>query len=376
MSVKVRPFRNGGWEVDIRVVLPDGMTRRERRKAPVKSKSGALRWGRDREHELLFRPPAKSRKEVPTLSQFAERFVDGYARANRQKPSGIAAKETILGVHLVPLIGSKRLDAIGNEDVQLLKSSLGDKAPKTVNNILSVLNTLLRVAVEWKVIDQMPCTIRLLRVPQHEADFHDFDDYEQLIEGARSLDPRAHMVVLLGGDAGLRCGEMMGLEWTDINLDRRQLRVQRSVWKGKVSAPKGGRPRVVPLTARLTEALRAHRHLRGSRVLCEENGRSLTQGKVRSLVRRAARLANIANNGVHILRHTFVSHLAMRGAPARAIQELAGHKDLSTSQRYMHLSPAAIEAAISLLEKPTPAPMFGDIVETGAEPIPKRRNHN
>jgi site-specific recombinase XerD len=53
---------------------------------------------------------------------------------------------------------------------------------------------------------------------------------------------------------------------------------------------------------------------------------------------------------VHILRHTFCSHLAMRGAPARAIQELAGHQDLATTQRYMHLSPAAIESAIGLLE--------------------------
>jgi integrase len=53
---------------------------------------------------------------------------------------------------------------------------------------------------------------------------------------------------------------------------------------------------------------------------------------------------------VHILRHTFCSHLAMRGAPARAIQELAGHQDLSTTQRYMHLSPAALDAAIRLLD--------------------------
>ena len=53
--------------------------------------------------------------------------------------------------------------------------------------------------------------------------------------------------------------------------------------------------------------------------------------------------------GVHILRHTFCSHLAMRGAPARAIQELAGHPDLATTQRYMHLSPAALDAAIRLL---------------------------
>jgi hypothetical protein len=52
-------------------------------------------------------------------------------------------------------------------------------------------------------------------------------------------------------------------------------------------------------------------------------------------------------------RHMFCSHLAMRGAPARAIQELAGHQDLMTTQRYMHLSPAALDAAIRLLEAGT-----------------------
>ncbi len=49
----------------------------------------------------------------------------------------------------------------------------------------------------------------------------------------------------------------------------------------------------------------------------------------------------------NILQHTFCSHLSMRGAPARAIQELAGHADLTMAQRYMHLSPAALDAAIS-----------------------------
>jgi len=54
----------------------------------------------------------------------------------------------------------------------------------------------------------------------------------------------------------------------------------------------------------------------------------------------------------------------MRGAPARAIQELAGHKDLATTQRYMHLSPNAISDAIRLLETPHPGSNFGDILET------------
>ena len=60
-------------------------------------------------------------------------------------------------------------------------------------------------------------------------------------------------------------------------------------------------------------------------------------------------------NGVHALRHTFCSHLAMHGAAAKAIQELAGHEDLSTTQRYMHFSPKAVESAIRLLDGPVPA---------------------
>ena len=80
------------------------------------------------------------------------------------------------------------------------------------------------------------------------------------------------------------------------------------------------------------------------------DGVPFTHEIVRELVRRTARRAGVAKGGVHILRHTFCSHLAMRGAPARAIQELAGHQDLTTTQRYMHLSPAALDAAIRLLD--------------------------
>ena len=65
------------------------------------------------------------------------------------------------------------------------------------------------------------------------------------------------------------------------------------------------------------------------------------------------------------LRHTFCSHLAMRGAPTRAIQELAGHKNLSTTQRYMHLSPASLNTSIRLLDQPRNVPTLGDILETG-----------
>jgi integrase len=73
--------------------------------------------------------------------------------------------------------------------------------------------------------------------------------------------------------------------------------------------------------------------------------------------------------GVHVLRHTFCSHLAMRGGATRAIQELAGHQDLATTQRYMHLSPGAIESAIRLLDQPARGLQRGDIVETATDAV-------
>ena len=106
--------------------------------------------------------------------------------------------------------------------------------------------------------------------------------------------------------------------------------------------------------------------MRAARVLCQRNGSPLTQKIVQDYVKRAVRRAQLAKGGVHRLRHSFCSHLAMRGAPARAIQELAGHQDLATTQRYMHLSPAAIEGAIRLLDTPGIPPGLGNMLATGS----------
>ena len=353
MSVTVRQYRKGIWQIDVMYRLPNGTRARDRRRVRVMSKSAAQRWGEARErHVLLHGPALPARKEAPTLEQFASRWLDGYARANRHKPSGIAAKETILKVHLVPQLGTKRLDAITTEHIQQLKHALRGRAPKTINNVLTTLNVLLKTGVEWGALEKVACVIRLLPIPKGSAGFYDFDEYERLVDSARTDDQNAYLITLLGGEAGLRCGEMMALEWADVDLSKRQLRVQRSDWKGHVTATKGGRVRFVPLTVRLSSALREGRHLRTARVLCQRNGSPLTQKIVQDYVRRAARRAQLDRSGVHRLRHTFCSHLAMRGAPARAIQELAGHSDLATTQRYMHLSPAAVEGAIRLLDSP------------------------
>ena len=233
----------------------------------------------------------------------------------------------------MPRFGKKKLDAVSDVDVQKLKSALEKRNGKTVNNILTVLNTMLKCAVKWRVIDRMPATVELVKVDHvTEAKFYEPADYERLVEAAQKIDPRIHLFVLLGGDAGLRCGEIIALEQSDVNLQRKTMTIRRSEWEGNVSSPKSRRSRKVRLTARLQQALLVNRHLRGERVLWRydvaADGRKLrvTQVLLAKWMSRAQRLAGLkVKGGIHILRHTFCSRLAMAGATPVSISQMAGH---------------------------------------------------
>ena len=93
----------------------------------------------------------------------------------------------MLRIHLVAALGDKPLAAITTEDVQQLKSALSTKSPKSVNNVLTVLNVLMRTAVEWDVIERVPCSIKMLHTPRAEASFYEFDQFERLVEAAARL---------------------------------------------------------------------------------------------------------------------------------------------------------------------------------------------
>ena len=375
MGVKVRPFRSGGWEVDVTARLPDLTIYRKRFKASATSRTLALREGENLLAEIIRLGAApvrrtatkevEVRKAVPTVEEFKATFLTNHSGANRLKHSSVAAQESIFRSHLIPLLGKKRLDEITAADVQALKGRLKDRSAKTANNVLSVLSKLLKVAVEWDVLDEMPAKIKLLKTDVPVMAFYDPAEFERLVEAAKRLDSATLLIVLLGGEAGLRAGEVLGLEWGDVDFARGFLTVARAEWCKVVASPKGGRSRRVPLTKRLLAALAAHRHLAGRRVLAipSEGDDALGPYRwMRSRMKSAQRLAGLNVTGnLHILRHTFCSRLAMAGRTVLEIKELAGHAHLSTTTRYMHLSPSMKEAAIRSLEA------LGDILETEAK---------
>jgi integrase len=338
--------------VDISYEHPDGRQERVRKVSPVQSKRGAEHYERQLRQALLDGTYGREgAAPAPKLKDFVDSFIVKYCEANKQKPSGIDSKQAVLRNHLVPLFGERRLDDFGPADEDRLKASFKRNSASTYNNSASVLNVVLKAAHRWGKISHVPHRFQLLKRDKGRPKFHDFDQFEWLVEAAGKCDARIELLALLGGEAGLRRGEIIALEWADLDFRRGLITVERSEWKGKVTATKGMKYRVVPMTKRLQRVLAAHRHLRGPRVLYTDAGETVTAKVLQRWMARAQKRAGLrATGALHILRHTFCSHLAMRGATAISIQQLAGHENMQTTLGYMHLAKGETERAIRLLD--------------------------
>ncbi len=348
------------WRIDVRVQLNDETWRRAKRgfngtekQAHKEGERFAFAIRDEAEKKLL--KGEKLRKEVPTLAEFKSRFIKEHLEANRLKETTADTYKYRLDLYLVPKLGKKKLDEIDLADINSLKSDLEHLESATVNCILGVLSKLLNFAFDNGVLNRAPVRIKKLKAMAPRVEFYSFDEYAALTAAAKALDPKLYAMVLLGGDAGLRRGEMAALSWSDVDFDLGQLTVRGTLYKGVITSPKGGRARTVHLTTRLAEALQAIRHKKGPRVLLTVDDGPLTTTAINDSMPSILTAAGMKpSRKVHVLRHTFCSHLAMKGAPARSIMELAGHTDLATTLRYMHLSPEATQSAIRLLEPTSP----------------------
>ncbi len=173
---------------------------------------------------------------------------------------------------------------------------------------------------------------RLPRVLRTDEIHQLLDDVPARVEGDDALTRArddAVLEVLYG--SGLRVSELCGIRVADLELDRRRL----------VVLGKGGKQRQVPLSAVSVERLARWLSLRerwpqdGSAALFfNRRGLPLTPRDVRRILDHRA----VAPTHPHALRHTFATHLLDGGADLRAVQELLGHADLSTTQHYTHVS--------------------------------------
>jgi integrase len=284
-----------------------------------------------------------------TLGELAEEYL-AYKRDHGKR--SLKDDERIVRARLLPAFGAglpvHRLTAAAIAQYEKARMAApvvpgGRKlSAHTVRNELGVLRHCLRLARRWGYLDVVPEVV-LPKMPRGRLRFLDADEIGRLLETCQASRNRfLSAVVVLALHTGMRKSELLGLEWERVDLSSARIRLDRT---------KSDEPRGVPINRAVYEALIAlepdpdRRH---GRVFPSGNDRRGSQ--IRTAFEVALTRAGITGFRFHDLRHTAASHLVMRGASLKDVQEILGHADLRMTNRYAHLSPAHLRGAVERLE--------------------------
>ncbi|MCL1798975.1 MAG: tyrosine recombinase XerD [Eggerthellaceae bacterium] len=222
-------------------------------------------------------------------------------------------------------------------------------APASIERHMSVLKGFHRFLVREGHTECDPTdSLRLPKVPSTLPDVLGVEQMDALLaqpfdEGPRGLRDRALLEVLYG--CGLRVSELVGLDRDSLLLDEGLVRVVGKGGKERVAPIAGialcclrryldeGRPGLAKPSAKATPA-----------VFLNARGGRLTRQSVHRVVARAGLSIGVGNLHPHTLRHSFATHMLAGGADLRAIQEMLGHSDISTTQVYTHVDQSHIKA--------------------------------
>lgn len=374
MAVRQRGNR---WVVDFFVLQPDG--RRERFRRTLGAEIASRRQAEHEETrlqaevELQRRAQATAPGEPPpaAFSGFARLWFDTHVRVNL-KPTVQDRYETIIRFHLVPYFGDRLISGITALDIEQFKAhnvtavvgKTGRKiAAKTVNEHVCVLSSMFSSAEKWGYLKANPCRgVPRLRLPEQEYQFYDCKQTELFLSKAAQVEPDYYAFFATAFKTGMRLGELLGLEWGDIDFVGGQIHLRRSHSEGHTTTPKSGKPRLIPMSPTLIAILKAHRHMKGKLVFSRPNGAHLTRDIVKHPFERVARLAGLHRIRIHDTRHSFASQLVMAGVPLKAVADLLGHAETRITERYAHLAPPALQSYVNLLDG-RPVMLMTDPVE-------------
>jgi len=168
-------------------------------------------------------------------------------------------------------------------------------------------------------------------------------EVERLLNSFSNLKHKAIFTLMYS--AGLRIGELLKLKINDIDSDRMQIRIDQG---------KGQKDRYSILSGKVLELLRAYvKQYQPKEFLFEgQNGGKYSAASIQALMRKQIALCKINKKATpHTLRHSFATHLLDNGTDTRFIQELLGHKHISTTQIYTHVSSKTLKNVKSPVEQ-------------------------
>jgi integrase len=314
--------RRGSWFVDYYV----GARRFREKVGPSKGeaeKALAIRTAQIAQGRFEMRP----RGTAPTFEQFAERYAE-FSKANKR---GFYNEQYRLR-QLTQIFGKRRLSDLTGWDGEELKVRLSKTLkPATVNRLLGNVKHLLGMAVQWGILTKNPFQgVKLLPVPRFPERILSKEEEQRLLATCDCVRaPYLRPIVTLALNTGMRKGEILSLQWVQIDLANRLIHV----YNGKTARS----DRRIPMNDTVFEVLANLSQCRKSDFVFPSHrkpGDRFRDPKVGFM--KAIRLAGITKFRFHDLRHSFATRLLRLGTDLVTIQHLLGHATITMTARYAH----------------------------------------
>ena len=276
----------------------------------------------------------------------------------------------LISMHIVPTLGEKNIAEITRREVQEFLTQQkkdgnmrnGEKLSSTSTNMmLSVLNLAFEYACDMEYIEENPCA-RVRRTKAETKKIEAFTIEEQRaieIEISRSDDRRLHGI-LLCLYSGLRIGELLGLTWNDVDLERGVIRITKTVYREKdengiwqlcVDTPKTkALDRVIPLPEYIVAMLRQdHETARTPYIVENKKGERMSIRSYQYMFEKLTERAGVRKLNFHALRHTFATRAIECGMDIKTVADIMGHQNASiTLNRYAH---CMLDHKIEMMQK-------------------------
>ena len=299
------------------------------------------------------------------FEEYSAKWLSDYAKVS-VKTSTYISYESTVRLHLNPRFGRQFLHRISSADIQKFVSEKITKdkvAPKSVVNFLIPLKEMFKHAVVWGYIKRDPSLY--VKRPRVELEEMDFFTPEEIRLFLNNVNSNYYTLFLTAVMTGMRRGELLALQWGDIDWNSNQISVRRSIYRGEFINPKSKNSyRRIMMSPILHHALEQHRLLgkRSVRELVFSNGNGLPidpDNLVKREFHSALDRAGLRRIRFHDLRHSYASLLISQGENIKFIQSQLGHASAKTTlDRYGHLMPNLENDAARRLDKT----VFGSFV--------------
>ncbi len=297
---------------------------------------------------------------VPTIKKWGEDFFlksEGWILSVKSKGKSVTPRycrdvQTRVDMHIIPFLGHIKLSSLVQADVVDFRTHLYKKGYQgsTINHILSTLRTMLNYAVERGIIDSIPTIERVSTTDQANRGILTPDEAQRLflIEWE---DQRAYTANLLSAVTGMRSGEVLALQCSDVQGDYIDVKKSFDWTTRKIkNSTKTGRSRVVPLPNMIrpyiAELIELNPWEEKSFLFCSLRDNSVPVDRNNSVrgLKKALQCIGIdeaerkrRNITFHSWRHFFNSFLINKRVPVQKVQQLTGHSTLEMSEHYYHV---------------------------------------